>query len=198
MIQPRIATHPNRRRISRLNASGNVIETFNAVIEHDNALEGVTQPGTPVTISTLRDFMYPVGAIYMSVVNTSPASLFGGSWAAWGQGRVPMGCGQGSGLTNRPNAEATGGAETHTLTVEEMPSHNHTQAGHSHTIQGRVGWGSTNSSDRMPLGVNTNDRAETKSDAVHSATPAIHNTGSGHSHPNMQPFITCFMWKRTG
>ncbi|WP_418361552.1 phage baseplate protein, partial [Thomasclavelia ramosa] len=34
---------------------------------------------------------YPVGAIYMSVSPTSPASLFGGTWTQWGSGRVPIG-----------------------------------------------------------------------------------------------------------
>lgn len=34
--------------------------------------------------------IYPVGSIYMSVNNTSPASLFGGTWQSWGSGRVPI------------------------------------------------------------------------------------------------------------
>jgi microcystin-dependent protein len=40
------------------------------------------------------------------------------------RGRVPIGAGQGSSLTNRVIA-ATGGAETHTLLESEMPSHTH-------------------------------------------------------------------------
>ena len=35
--------------------------------------------------------IYPVGSIYMSVNNTNPSNLFGGTWAAWGAGRVPVG-----------------------------------------------------------------------------------------------------------
>lgn len=35
--------------------------------------------------------IYPVGAIYMSVSQTSPSSLFGGTWTQWGSGRVPVG-----------------------------------------------------------------------------------------------------------
>src|SRR6185437_10587695 len=41
------------------------------------------------------------------------------------QGRVPVGAGAGSGLTNRVLA-AKGGEENHTLSVAEMPSHGHT------------------------------------------------------------------------
>ncbi len=41
------------------------------------------------------------------------------------RGRSPLGFGQGSGLTNR-NLNDKVGAETHTLTTSEMPSHNHT------------------------------------------------------------------------
>ena len=60
--------------------------------------------------------VYPVGAIYMSVVSTSPATLFGGTWAALGARFL---IGVGTGYANG----ATGGAATHTHTT---PNHTHT------------------------------------------------------------------------
>ena len=42
-------------------------------------------------ISSIAGSMYPVGSIYMSVTNTNPSAYFGGTWAAWGSGRVPVG-----------------------------------------------------------------------------------------------------------
>lgn len=78
------------------------------------------------------DNIYPVGAIYMSVNSTDPAVLFGGVWKPLDQGRVLIGAG-----AAHPAGE-TGGAETHTLTVGEMPAHNHTGSSstagaHTHT-----------------------------------------------------------------
>lgn len=43
------------------------------------------------------------------------------------RGRAPIGAGQGDGLTDRAMG-GSGGAETHQLTVDEMPSHNHNNA----------------------------------------------------------------------
>ena len=40
------------------------------------------------------------------------------------RGRFILGSGQGSGLTNRSTGQ-TGGTETHTLTIDEMPTHSH-------------------------------------------------------------------------
>ena len=40
---------------------------------------------------SLVDHIYPVGSIYMSVNNTNPGTLFGGTWEQWGSGRVPVG-----------------------------------------------------------------------------------------------------------
>ncbi len=44
------------------------------------------------------------------------------------RGRMLVGVGQGSGLTNRALGDA-GGEEKHTLSVAEMPSHTHTEKG---------------------------------------------------------------------
>lgn len=63
---------------------------------------------------SLTDLIYPVGAYYLGNVSKSPASLFGGTWSAL-TGRF-LYCNSGN---------STGGANTHTLTTSEMPSHSH-------------------------------------------------------------------------
>lgn len=51
------------------------------------------------------------------------------------QGRFILGAGSGAGLTSRV-VKQTGGSETHTLTLSEMPNHTHSvnDPGHSHSI----------------------------------------------------------------
>ena len=79
----------------------------------------------------LLNKVYPVGSIYMSVVNISPASFLGGTWQAIEQGRMLMAAG------SSWQAGTTGGAAYHTLTVQEMPAHDHSATetaagGHTH------------------------------------------------------------------
>ena len=83
-------------------------------------------------VTDLLNKVYPVGSIYMSAVNVSPASFLGGTWQAIEQGRMLMAAG------SSWQAGTTGGAAYHTLTVQEMPAHDHsaveTAAGqHAHT-----------------------------------------------------------------
>jgi microcystin-dependent protein len=72
-------------------------------------------------------------------------TVLGGASSPWGQGdgtstfnvpdlrgRVAVGAGQGSALTNRALADR-GGEETHVLLVAELASHTHTQNAHNHT-----------------------------------------------------------------
>lgn len=122
---------------------------------------------------------YPVGAVYISVVSTSPATLFGGTWAAFGAGRVLVGID--AGQTEFDTVEETGGAKTHTLTSGEMPSHTHS-----------VGWfaGSTGSATQVITGVD-----DATGVANRSTTSGA--TGSGGAHNNLQPYIVCYFWKRT-
>lgn len=88
-------------------------------------------------------------------------------------GRVVVGQGSGAGLTTR-SIGSTGGAETHTLTTSEMPSHSHDV---SNTVQ-KSGLNTPGSLD--------NDGSEI--DTVNTISTASTSDGGGEAHNNMQPF----------
>ena len=83
-------------------------------------------------IRAIPSSIYPVGSIYMSLNSADPATLFGGSWDKLEDGRVLIGA------NSTYAAGTSGGSFTHTLTVDELPSHTHgastaSAGGHSHT-----------------------------------------------------------------
>ena len=136
-------------------------------------------------INNLLDSIYPVGSIYMSVNNTNPSVLFGGTWESWGAGRVPVGVDVND--TAFDTVEETGGEKTHTLTTTEMPSH-----GHSVTWQSNCGpWVQAGGYGQItPSGSSGANKANLGS-------VSINNAGGSGAHNNLQPYITCYMWKRT-
>lgn len=99
--------------------------------EHMNNIEEgigealVNAKGNNDMWSYIRNLVYPVGSIYMSVNNTDPGELFGGIWEAWGSGRVPVGV-DGS-QAEFDTVEEKGGAKTVTLTSAQsgVPAHYH-------------------------------------------------------------------------
>ena len=124
---------------------------------------------------------YPVGAVYISVVSTSPATLFGGTWAAWGAGRVPVGIDAAD--ADFDTVEETGGSKTHTLATTEIPEHRHNM---------ELMRGGTVGSSGL------NDRAARMYGGTTDAeTFFTTNTGGGGAHNNVQPYIVCYFWKRT-
>lgn len=71
------------------------------------------------------EIIYPVGIIIELTIDTNPKELFGiGTWELYMPGRVLIGAGTADSGTVY-NAGQTGGEETHTLTVDEMPNHDH-------------------------------------------------------------------------
>lgn len=130
--------------------------------------------------------IYPIGSIYISVGSASPATLFGGTWTAFGAGRALVGID--STDTDFDAVEETRGAKTHTLTVPELPYHNH--AGTADIILGQT-LGSA-------YGTPTAGWAGATPNTGNSAYPFInYNTGEGHTHNNIQPSIVVRIWKRT-
>lgn len=165
------------------------------------------------------DKVYPVGSIYMSVNNTNPGTLFGGTWVTWGAGRVPVSVNTSDG--DFSTVEKTGGEKTHTLSIDEMPSHKHSTTvkvteksliGTVHNFAGQgADWGPGNTvtgicsalgddSAYYPSGTKKTTKYKDgfKINATHShaASATMENAGGGNAHNNMQPYITCYMWKR--
>lgn len=130
-----------------------------------------------VSQSNLVDLVYPVGSYYWSSNSTSPSTLFGGTWTQV-KDRFVLAAG------DSYSVNATGGEKTHTLTIDEMPGHDHRAS----QWGGLYVWGGANSSkfaegsggyETLLSGVNTS------------------STGGGHSHNNMPPYIVAFCWRRT-
>lgn len=86
--------------------------------------------GNPIVLSSdnyiiyadgknVTDTIYPVGSLYWSSKSTNPASLFGGTWVQI-KDRFVLACGD-----TYKTVGVTGGASSVTLSVSNMPSHNH-------------------------------------------------------------------------
>ena len=147
--------------------------------------------------------IYPVGSIYMSVNSTNPGTLFGGTWAQI-QNRFLLACG------SSYSAGSTGGASTVTLTVDQIPAHNHTAStnntgGHSHGYESqKKRWADSPISGAGSVLAGTGAQSNyavwytTDTQGAHSHTVTVDNKGGGKSHNNMPPYLAVYVWKRTG
>lgn len=147
----------------------------------------------------ILDAVYPVGAIYISVVDTSPATLFGGTWAAFGAGMVLVGINGGD--ADFDTVEETGGAKTVQASAQTFagtPStvvvnHVHPMNGPTSSSGGEIKIASdSNASGSAASGLNTDNPTGGSA----NYTPAGTNT-AGAATSVVQPYIVVYMWKRT-
>lgn len=123
----------------------------------------------------LKDDIYPVGAIYMSVSSTSPASLFGGTWERI-KGYTPAGINEEDDDTNTKTSFNQSAGKT--IGSKWLQRHTHQQY------------------------VTSNDGGQAiRKDYVSDGNSQIYpqcqtgNTGDGDAQ-NIQPTILVYMWKR--
>lgn len=144
------------------------------------------------------NLIYPVGSIYMSVNNTSPATLFGGTWEQI-KDTFLLSAG------DTYAAGVTGGEAEHTLSAAELPDHIH----HSH------GFAQGGNDDWSFVTVKREGHAKTQvATSSSSGKYAITNTSTdnvsypyytledepelkGEAHNNMPPYLAVYVWKRT-
>lgn len=169
--------------------------------------------------------IYPVGSIYMSVNNVNPGTLFGGTWVAWGTGRVPVGINTSD--SSFDTVEKTGGSKNsiipyhnHGFTGTQLGTHTHTGPSHSHTGGSLTGINVTKGYEEVlktstgnkvsaltsvSVGVsgynNTGSSGTGNTGAASAGTPSgtvgYAGTSGNTTNANLQPYITCYMWKRT-
>ena len=126
---------------------------------------------TALLIKSIRLFSWPVGSIYTSTKPTDPHELFGGTWEPiqdtflWCAGP-------------KHAAGTTGGAETHTQTVEEMPAHKHSSPNAAPGLF--LGWGNK-----------SGDGWVTASFQGTGGNWMTENTGGGQSLLDYAPMAEC-------
>lgn len=141
-----------------------------------------TPAAVKAAIAEAKLAAWPIGSIYMSVSNTSPASLFGGTWERISD-RFLLGA------SGTYPAGATGGEFAHTLTQSELPNYSLSVTNGSNVIRSKTG----NSADAY---------VQTQSGGWgipnwESKTVTVASGGSGEAHNNMPPYLAVYMWKRT-
>ena len=120
------------------------------------------------------DLMYPVGSIYLSVNSTNPSQLFGGTWEQWGKGRVPVGIDTTDSDFN--TVEKTGGSKYYGhIFVTSFMTDGSTRYGLDN-----VGAYADRTIVYDGTGIDKSQHTETRLEI-----------------PTVQPYITCYMWKRT-
>ena len=135
--------------------------------------------------------IYPVGSIYMSVVDTNPSTYFGGEWERI-QDRFLLCAG------TSYSAGATGGESSHTLTISEMPNHGH---GGGINVQGYEGWPKIKT-DTFGVYINYESSGgnyfhpNVSLNATTTSGISVYNNGGGIAHNNMPPYLAVYVWKR--
>lgn len=115
---------------------------------------------------------YPVGAIYLSVTEVDPSSLFGGTWERIG-GRFLLGA------DTTYTAGSTGDEAAHTLTVDEMPRHNH-EVDNLNASGSATPFMTVQAQDKKGFGGNVQTMY----------------AGGGKAHNNLPPYLAVYMWQR--
>lgn len=131
---------------------------------------------TPAQLRSLLDYIYPVDSVYISYSHKDPAEMFGGTWVRITEAFLWA-------TTAGGTIGQTGGSKTHTLTVNELPSHAHA-IDVTNTASGSV----TVSEDMVKY----NKTATTFQGSIATA-----NQGGGAAHNNMPPYIQVSVWRRT-
>ena len=169
-----------------LNNNNKIIDLSNNIgdlsnlntINKDNLINAVNEVNKNVDVlnETINN-LYKIGDLFLSTNSENPTVRFGGTWELFGKGRTLVCVDEDDSDFNI--VKKTGGEKNHTLTVNEMPSHNHPLK--------------YSDSD---TGFGGNYLTAGKKSTYKTSATAIDNIGGGQPHNNVQPYITCYIWVR--
>lgn len=149
------------------------------------------EEGTRHLVKKVLDRIQPVGSLYFSTNSTSPASLFGGTWERYAQGRVMVSA---SDTDTDFTVGKTGGEKTAPIDLTGL-----------YALWANRGKDFIAKVETIP-GNNTVWRASVKSQTLdHYATTDVANNGvriilpSGvkRTVSSIQPYVAVYVWRRT-
>lgn len=147
--------------------------------------------------TTIFEQTYPIGSIYPSTSLSTAAqvatTLGGGTWEAYGQGRVLVGKATSGTFGTVGN---TGGETTHTLTEAEIPQ----LTGHIQMHSAGAGTNLYNATGVFTSQGGTSNyyrSGGTQATGAMSLNNIEFSAGSGQAHNNLQPYVVVYMWRRT-
>lgn len=148
------------------------------------------------TFENLLDLMYPVGTLYFSFDNNSPASKFGGMWVQLKE----------TFLYCANSSNVSGGTNQQKLTINQMPNHGHNDL----YALGRGGRIYLNSNFLQSATISTGFYCniigsnpgwgyyKLKNESEDYDRLTVSNVGGGQSFNNMPAYTTCYCWRRIG
>lgn len=197
--------HPNG--IAGLDGSGKLIQMPTAAdvgaVPTSRTINGKALTGnitiTAADIGTGAIFLasHPVGSLFETTVSTNPGTLYGGTWAAWGGGRVPVGVNTADSDFN--TVEKTGGKKTerHEFKIGYKGYYGTAVGSDDNMIQAykysTSSYGTYAYEGSTQASVNAGIQASTNTRDVAQAS----STGDTSETSIVQPYITCYIWKRT-
>jgi microcystin-dependent protein len=84
---------------------------------------------------------------------------------------------------------ATGGGETHTLTMAQIPAHSHGVTDPGHTHAGSFRLGASAGGFAFPYGGSADNASHSVTNIANTTGITIQDAGSGNAHPNVQPTL---------
>lgn len=129
-------------------------------------------------IDSIANLICPIGKVEVFFDNQDHSNYLGFTWERTSIGRVPVGIDEND--EDFDTIGNTGGEKTHTLTIDEMPSHNHpiNLEGTSSTGEAVFEWFSG------------------RQTRTYSGTDLASKTGGNQPHNIIQPYEVMAFWKR--
>ena len=151
--------------------------------------------GVSISGTDIFSKIYPVGSVYVATVNTNPATLFGiGTWVSIGSGRVLQAITSGTGGQNSGSSSKT--VSISVSSTGTLPNHTHQWFDGTRSSGSTIDFFTADPAGSYNyLGNDQNFSGDPDQGNYYTANPYSNPTITVST---LQPYVTVYMWYRTG